>query len=136
MKTGGGTVFIPEGEFICGTVVLRDNIHIVFENGSVLLGSDNMDDFLPREENPANDVYQDKSHSYFQHSLFYADGCKNISFSGLGKIDMRSVWVHDGSAACLLKIFALKMHRRRDKNDLCSSQRDQTLQSILPAVKM
>lgn len=107
-ENGGGTVFIPEGEFICGTVVLRDNIHIVFENGSVLLGSDNMDDFLPREENPANDIYQDKSHSYFQHSLFYADGCKNISFSGLGKIDMRSVWEPDGSWQRAVKIFALK----------------------------
>ena len=67
-----------------------------------------MDDFLPREENPANDVYQDKSHSYFQHSLFYADGCKNISFSGLGKIDMRSVWEPDGSWQRAVKIFALK----------------------------
>ena len=43
-ENGGGTVLIPGGEFICGTVVLREKIHIVFENGAVLSGSDNMDE--------------------------------------------------------------------------------------------
>lgn len=94
-KNGGGSVLIPAGgAFVCGSVHLHNNVHIVFENGAVILGSTNMDDFDPLEE-LSYPEYQDRSHSYFHHSLFYAENCENISFSGVGKIDMQSAWERD-----------------------------------------
>ena len=94
---GGGTVFIPaDGVFVSGSVHLHDNVHIVFENGAVLLGSTDMNDFDPYEE-ITYPKYQDRSHSYFHHSLFYAENCNNISFGGVGKIDMQSAWEVDDS---------------------------------------
>lgn len=91
---GGGTVFIPSGSYVCGTMHLHDNVHILFENGAKILGSTNFEDFEPIEELSCLE-YQDRSHTYFHQSLFYAEGCTNISFSGTGTIDMRSVWQRD-----------------------------------------
>ena len=92
---GGGTVYIPAGgAFVSGTVHLLDNVHILFENGAILLGSNHINDFDPIEEISCLE-YQDRSHSFFHQSLFYAEHCNNISFSGKGFIDMQSCWQID-----------------------------------------
>lgn len=88
----GETVYIPAGTYLCGTVHLRSNVHVLFEKGATLLGSRNPCDFDPYEEDAANTEYQDRSHSYFHHSLFHADGADGIVLSGFGKIDMQSAW--------------------------------------------
>lgn len=94
----GGTVYVPTGKYLCGTLHLYDNIHIYLETGAVLLGSTNTrDDFEPDEHRDAP-MYQDPSHSFYNHSLFVAKGCKNISFSGFGIIDMQSAWEIDDRA--------------------------------------
>lgn len=91
----GETVCIPSGRFLSGTLHLKDNSHIFFESGAVLLGSTNTrDDFEPDEyrEKP---LFQDASHSYYNHSLFVGKNCRNITFSGCGTIDMQSAWEMD-----------------------------------------
>ncbi|MBQ4259198.1 MAG: hypothetical protein IJB84_02910 [Lachnospiraceae bacterium] len=93
---GGGTVFVPAGKYLCGTVHLKSHIHILIEKGAYLLGSTNLADFDPREENPANCEYQDPSHSYYHFSLFHADNQEDIAITGFGEIDMQSVWDGDG----------------------------------------
>lgn len=60
------------------------------------MGSTNLADFDPREENPANCEYQDPSHSYYHFSLFHADNQEDIAITGFGEIDMQSVWDGDG----------------------------------------
>lgn len=91
-KNGGGTVFIPTGKFLCGTMHMRSHIHILLEKGALLLGSKDLNDFDPFEENPSNNEYQDISHSYFHRSLFHAEHIEDISITGLGEIDMQSAW--------------------------------------------
>ena len=94
-EAGGGSVYIPAyGAFVSGTVHLRDNVHVLFENGAMILGSADINDFEPIEELACLE-YQDRSHSYFHQSLFYAENCDNISFSGNGIIDMQSIWQVD-----------------------------------------
>lgn len=89
---GGGTVYIPEGKYLCGTMHLKSNVHIWLDKGATILGSKNNEDFDPYETNPANAVFQDRSHSYFHHSLFHADNANDIAITGYGKIDMQSAW--------------------------------------------
>ncbi len=94
---GGGTVFIPAGQYLCGTVHLKSHIHLLFEEGATVLGSKNPTDFDPLEKDASNTEFQDRSHSYFHHSLFHADGAEEIVLSGYGKIDMQSAWEETGS---------------------------------------
>lgn len=89
---GGGTVYIPEGQYLCGTMHLKTNVHVCLDKGALILGSQNREDFDPYEENPTNSEFQDRSHSYFYHSLFHADGADDIALTGYGKIDMQSAW--------------------------------------------
>lgn len=91
-EQGGGTVLISPGTYLCGTMHLKSHVHVLIEKGAVVLGSENMADFDPYEEDPSNCTYQDRSHSYFHHSLFHADGVSDIALSGFGTIDMQSVW--------------------------------------------
>ena len=89
---GGGTVYVPAGEFVIGTILMRSHVHIYMESGATLIGStDFANDYLPHEEFEGT-PYQDISHTYFDHSLFVAKNCCDIGFSGYGKIDMQGVW--------------------------------------------
>ena len=91
-QNGGGTVFIPAGKYRCGTMHFKSHVHIELEKGATILGSTDVTDFDPLEENPSNDIYQDRSHSYFHHSLFHADSVCDIALTGYGTIDMQAVW--------------------------------------------
>ena len=89
---GGGTVYVPAGRYLLGTVVLRSHVHIHLEAGATILGSTDLEnDYLPHEAFEGT-PYQDISHSYFDHSLFVAKHCCDVGFSGYGKIDMQGVW--------------------------------------------
>jgi len=90
-KNGGGVIYVPHGKYVMSSVHLYNNIHFVFESGTLILGSLNPDDFDKREE-INYPLYQDCSHSYFRRALFWAEDCENISFSGNATIDMREVW--------------------------------------------
>ena len=44
---GGGTVVVPPGEFITGTIRLLSNINLHLEPGAVITGSRDTSDYLP-----------------------------------------------------------------------------------------
>lgn len=107
---GGGNVIIPSGKYVLGTVFLKDNIKIYFEDGAILYGSEDLNDFCP-DEKRGYKFYQDISHSCYHCSMFVAEGCKNLSVEGNGTIDMRSVWECEnkrGNAHRGAKIFAFR----------------------------
>ena len=67
-QAGGGTVYVPPGTFLTGTLVLRSNVTLYLEAGATLLGSARIEDYAP------------------QHVL-YAKGAQNIGLAGPGTID-------------------------------------------------
>ena len=76
------------------TVFLKSNVRIQIDKSAKLLGAPSFYDFAPQE--PVDyPLYQDASHSYFDHSMFVGKKCDNIVFTGGGEIDMRSVWDED-----------------------------------------
>ncbi len=87
----GGVVVFPAGQYVLSTVYLRSNVHIQLEEGAELLGTLEVYEYNWNETIPFK-LYQDSSHSYFHCSMFVGIGCENISITGPGKIDMRSVW--------------------------------------------
>ena len=90
-ESGGGILSFKEGDFVLSTVFLKSGVHIVIEKSARILGAESFDDYNFHEviDYPA---YQDQSHTYFDCSMFVGKNCENISISGGGAIDMRSVW--------------------------------------------
>ncbi len=71
-EKGGGTVLVPQGEFICGTIFLDDNVNLHLSAGAVLKGSPNLDDYVIRNN---------------RYGLIRAWQKKNISITGQGTVD-------------------------------------------------
>ena len=92
---GGGIVCFDGGAYVLSTIFLKSNVHIEIAEDTEILGSLNFYDYAP-QENIDYPIYQDASHTYFDLSMFVGRDCENISITGKGKIDMRSVWDEDG----------------------------------------
>ena len=124
VKNGGGVVYIPNGTYVMASVQVFSNVHFVFEPGAKILGSLNPDDFDEREHIDYP-LYQDYSHSFFHRAMFWGEDVENISFSGLGTIDMREVWENtpaegeaERRAYRAIKIFSFKDCKHIDISDL------------------
>jgi polygalacturonase len=74
-KAGGGTVLVPAGQFVSGSVVLKSNVTLNVTPGATILGSNDPDDFPPVEDWWSNNIH--------------ADGAENIAIVGGGVIDGR-----------------------------------------------
>ncbi len=72
-QAGGGTVYVPAGEFRTGTVVLGNNIHLLLEAGAVLKGSSELSDYIKEGDN--------------RFGLILARKAENIAITGQGTLD-------------------------------------------------
>ena len=77
--SGGGTVTIPPGLFLTGTIFLKDNVMLNLENSAVLLGSTKIADYKPG-------------------NLIRALNAQNIGITGNGIIDGQghAFWIRTG----------------------------------------
>ena len=82
-KNGGGRVIVPAGVFRTGTVVLKDNVELHLERGSVLFASTDRDDF-PLQPQPAYKSLKDPGG---WRALIYALDASNIAITGSGTVD-------------------------------------------------
>jgi len=84
-KNKGGRVVFPKGNFLSGSIILKSNVTLYFEEGSVLLGSTNPKDYpnMSFEGRPDSPKKDDNS----QMALIIAHKAKNISLKGKGTID-------------------------------------------------
>lgn len=76
-RTGGGTVRLRGGTFLSGPVVLKSHITLEVDEGAVLLGSSNHDDY------PLTMVLRDQG----RLSLISATNAEDITIDGGGTID-------------------------------------------------
>jgi polygalacturonase len=78
-EKGGGTIYIPTGVFITGSLILKSNINLHLEAGAVLKGSPHIEDYTP---------YQSPIHaSPSTYGIIYAYKANNVSITGQGAID-------------------------------------------------
>ena len=75
---GGGTVFVPNGVYLCGTIQLRDNVTLHLTEGATLLGSTEASDYLNFAASGFNRV---------PLALVLAQKARNIGITGRGTIN-------------------------------------------------
>jgi polygalacturonase len=83
---GGGTVVVPAGKYLCGTVRLRSHITLELQNGAVLLGSASNDDYAPYEKLSFKPL-DDEETTYFDHAVVTGTGLDHVAITGPGAID-------------------------------------------------
>src|SRR5580658_10480295 len=77
---GGGTVYVPPGQYLTGTVVLKSHVSLQLEAGATLLGSEDPKDYLL-----IDDPWEKTNKTIAP--LIYADHATNITLTGRGTID-------------------------------------------------
>lgn len=87
-SAGGGTVCVPAGTFLSGTIFLKDNVDLHLMPGAVILGSPDLSDYNKDDCFEQNPVFS--SENVTGAHLVIAHEAKNVSISGRGKIDGNS----------------------------------------------
>jgi Pectate lyase superfamily protein/Right handed beta helix region len=86
-QAGGGTVFIPAGTYLCGSIRLTNNIHLYLDAGAVILGAPQAMNVYDPTEPWHGQAYQDGGHTYFHNSLIWGENLTNVSITGPGTIN-------------------------------------------------
>ncbi|MDO6761261.1 glycosyl hydrolase family 28 protein [Tamlana sp. 2_MG-2023] len=82
-KSGGGKVIIPSGATVLiGTIYLKDYVTLYIENGAVLLGSPNYEDYTTDTH---KNTYKNEPH--MDRCLIFAKDAKSFAIEGNGTID-------------------------------------------------
>jgi hypothetical protein len=84
---GGGTVFVPAGTYLSGSIQLTNNIHLCLGAGAVILGTPQAMNAYDETEPWSNNPYQDGGHCYFHNSLIWGENLTNVSITGPGMIN-------------------------------------------------
>jgi hypothetical protein len=81
-SSGGGTVVVPAGEFLTGTLILRSRVTLHLDNGAILRGSPNIADY-PEVAGGFTDAVGQKRN----RCLIYAKDTVGTAITGQGTID-------------------------------------------------
>ena len=83
-KDGGGTVYLPPGTFLSGTIYMESNMTLLLGSGSTLLGSRDKEDYA-HSRTPLGDGSEKQSYSY--RSLIAGANLQHVAIRGRGTID-------------------------------------------------
>ena len=81
-ESGGGTVYLPPGVWLSGTLFLKNNVTLYLEAGSTLLGSADPKDY---PDNIA--IIRSYTDTYVKQSLIAGENLHNVAIRGRGTID-------------------------------------------------
>ena len=93
---GGGVVLFPAGTYLCFSIHLKSQVHLVLEQGSTILAAEspkpgeqtgyNGGAYDAAEPNTAWDAYQDYGHNHWHNSLLWGEDLHDLSITGPGLI--------------------------------------------------
>jgi polygalacturonase len=94
--TGGGVVVFPAGSYLCFSIHLKSQVHLLLEQGSAIVAADspmpgdltgyNGGVYDAAEPNTAWDAYQDYGHNHWHNSLLWGEDIHDCSITGSGLI--------------------------------------------------
>ena len=95
-RAGGGTVFVPAGIYLSGSIHLTNNINLHLDAGAVLRAAPQNLNAYDEPEKWEGTAYQDGGHTYFHNSLIWGENLTNVSITGPGLIDGSNLSSGDG----------------------------------------
>jgi polygalacturonase len=78
--SGGGTVLVPAGRYLTGTIILKSHVNLSLDSGATLLGSSNPADY-PSVDDPWDPIRKQLA------PLIWSQDQNDISVTGHGTID-------------------------------------------------
>jgi hypothetical protein len=81
-EAGGGTVYLPGGTFLSGTIYLKSGVTMRLGAGCTLLGSSDLKDYPLTVQ-----AFRSYTDNYTDKSLIYAEKAERIAITGAGTID-------------------------------------------------
>jgi len=90
-QNGGGTVLVPKGTFITGTIFLKSNITLFLEEGAVIKGTRDLTKYSPF--NPKDN--EEPGLNWFR-ALILGVNIENVTITGKGTIDGDHVFDAEG----------------------------------------
>ena len=92
-KSGGGTVFVPAGNYLCGSIHLLNNISLFIDQGATIVAATvSAENEYDEEEPGANNKFQDPGHSHWHNSLIWGEDLHDISILGQGAINGQNLY--------------------------------------------
>ncbi len=86
-ERGGGTVYLPAGRYLTGSLFLRNNVTLHLDSGAVIIGSENPADY------PVIHARWEGKHQDTYAPLITGQNLSNIAVTGRGMIDGRgAIW--------------------------------------------
>jgi parallel beta-helix repeat protein len=86
-KAGGGTVLVPAGTYLSGSIQMRSNINLRIDVGAIILGAPQEMNAYDETEPFSGQAYQDGGHTYFHNSLIWGENLTNVFITGNGMIN-------------------------------------------------
>ncbi len=86
-QAGGGTVLLPAGTYLSGSIHLRSNLQILIDAGATILGAPQSLHAYDPAEPFVGHAYQDSGHSHFHNSLIWGENVTNVTICGRGTIN-------------------------------------------------
>jgi polygalacturonase len=94
---GGGTVFVPAGTYLSGSIHLANNLNLHLDAGSTILAAPQNMNAYDETEPWEGTAYQDGGHTYFHNSLIWGENLTNVFISGNGMINGAGLVRGDGN---------------------------------------
>ena len=115
---GGGTVEIPAGTYLTGSIHLRSKVDLRLDRGAVIEASADPNAYDAPEPNQW-DKFQDFGHSHFHNSLIWGENLENVSITGGGLISGKALVRERGGAGN--KAIALRLSHNVTLRDFAIS---------------
>jgi hypothetical protein len=84
----GGVLFVPNGKYLTGTLILNKNVTLYLESGAIIQGSDNINDYNDNSDN------KDGKLNFGRGALIYFDRADNAKIMGRGVIAMSGTAIY------------------------------------------
>jgi len=92
-RAGGGTVYLPAGNYLCGSVRLNSNINLFIDQGAIIIAAPvNTENGYDEEEESISTKFQDSGHSHWKNSLIWGFDIQNVSITGTGWINGKNLY--------------------------------------------